>query len=219
MVTIDISLLRLNYDQLEVLLIQRKNDPFQNKWALPGGFVDIDEPLEVAAKRELLEETGLDNIPLCKIDIFGDPGRDPRGRTITILYLGVLPPGSSKPEKAGDDAADAKWFALDKLPELAFDHRRIVEVCYEKFRSNMLLKFWFLLFVENEFNINQIIYLLDSISELKLSVAKLRHILFNLPFARPANGKETFFKDISNTEILNLDDSELTRIWQNMLTN
>ena len=108
----------------EVLLIRRKNDPFSGSWALPGGFVDPDEKIPDAAMRELQEETGIAGIPLREFGTYGDPGRDPRGRVVCVVYWAVL---DQKPEAtAGDDAADCRWFDLDRLPDLAFDHARIL---------------------------------------------------------------------------------------------
>lgn len=125
-VTVDIILFRMDENTPEVLLIQRANDPFKGSWALPGGFVDKDEPLEAAAARELREETRLDGILLTQMHAFGDPGRDPRGHTVSVTYVGYLPREAEA--KAGDDAADAAWFKLDKLPDTAFDHHGIIEM-------------------------------------------------------------------------------------------
>jgi len=130
-VTVDAVIFRKQNGQEEVLLIQRGNPPFENQWALPGGFVDMDEDLETAAMRELEEETGLKNIPLQQFYAFGAPGRDPRHRTISIAYRGVL--DKPQPLQAGDDAKKAKWFLLDHLPEVAFDHSEIIE----KARNNL----------------------------------------------------------------------------------
>ena len=111
--------------RLEVLLIQRGNEPFQGGWALPGGFVEIDEDLPDAAARELEEETGLRPAALEQVGAWGAPGRDPRGRTISVVYLTSVSRESSK-STAGDDAARAEWFPLSRLPELAFDHAEIL---------------------------------------------------------------------------------------------
>lgn len=109
----------------EVLLVQRKNEPFRGKWAVPGGFVDPDERLEAAARRELEEETGLKNVPLKLFAAYGEPGRDPRGRTVTFVYWARL---REKPEaKAADDAEDCRWFDLEHLPGLAFDHDQVLK--------------------------------------------------------------------------------------------
>jgi 8-oxo-dGTP diphosphatase len=108
-----------------VLLIRRKHEPFAGCWALPGGFVDMDEPLEAAARRELLEETGVRAARLVQLHTFGDPGRDPRGRTVSVVYLAHVDARRVAP-RAADDAAEVGWFALARLPKLAFDHRDIL---------------------------------------------------------------------------------------------
>jgi len=108
-----------------VLLIRRGRDPYAGKWAFPGGFVNAGETLADAARRELLEETGLTAPDLEQLHTAGDPGRDPRGWTVTVAFLGRVDRKKLKP-KAADDAAAAKWFPLDDLPELAFDHAMIL---------------------------------------------------------------------------------------------
>ena len=115
-----------------VLLIQRKFGPDQGKWALPGGFVDMDEDLYTAALRELKEETTLENVMLEQMGTYGAVDRDPRGRTISIVYTGVI----EEPVAvvAQDDAALAKWFDLDSLPVLAFDHAHILADFKKKFQ-------------------------------------------------------------------------------------
>jgi len=125
-VTVDIIIFRLSDNNPEVLLIKRGNDPYKDRWALPGGFVDMDEPLETAAARELKEETGLADILLTQMHTFGNPGRDPRGHTVSVVYVGYLTDESTA--MAGDDAAEAEWFKTGELPDLAFDHNIVVEM-------------------------------------------------------------------------------------------
>lgn len=105
------------------------------KWALPGGFVEIDEDLPDGAKRELQEETGLKNIDLHQFKTYGTPGRDPRGHTISIVFHGKLMDNSIQ-INAGDDAADAAWFDLDDLPLLAFDHEKIIKEFIDQYLNN-----------------------------------------------------------------------------------
>jgi 8-oxo-dGTP diphosphatase len=125
-VTVDLVAFARAADGLKVLLIRRKHDPFVGSWALPGGFLEIDEPIAGAARRELKEETGLEVAgPISFLGVYGDPGRDPRGRTISMVYL-VLLPGSPPEAVGGDDAAEAAWLDPSGLTGLAFDHDRIL---------------------------------------------------------------------------------------------
>jgi 8-oxo-dGTP diphosphatase len=112
---------------LEILLIQRGNHPFAGHWALPGGFVDRGESPEEAARRELCEETGLSAGELTQVGAFGDPGRDPRGWVVSVAYV-VRLKTTSNVAVAGDDASKVRWWPANRLPPLAFDHARIVEM-------------------------------------------------------------------------------------------
>lgn len=131
-VTADIVVFRKKPPTIEIALIQRKNDPYAGKWALPGGFVETDEGIKKAAIRELQEETGLQQkeSALQFIYFFDDPDRDPRGRIISFAF--AVEVGIDAPIKGGDDAGDARWFALDDLPELAFDHQSILSRYFGK---------------------------------------------------------------------------------------
>lgn len=124
-VTVDTIIFALFEEETKVLLIKRKYPPFAGKWAIPGGFVELNEALPAAASRELEEETGLKNVVLKQFSTYGDPGRDPRGHTVTITYqtfLAEAPKGLS----GADDAEDAGWFSINSLPELAFDHDKVL---------------------------------------------------------------------------------------------
>jgi 8-oxo-dGTP diphosphatase len=137
-VTVDVVLLAMRAGDLAVLLIRRRHAPFEGTWALPGGFVDENESLEEAALRELAEETGVTGVSIEQLGAFGDPGRDPRGHTVSIAYLGFA--GAEAPAvTAGDDAAEATWHPLRALlgrrraaPELAFDHRSVLALARER---------------------------------------------------------------------------------------
>src|SRR5581483_12347374 len=109
-VTVDVVILSQD-PKPRVLLIRRKNEPFAGRWAIPGGFVDMDESLEAAAARELKEETGISARRLVQLHTFGDPGRDPRGRTISVVYLAQLDSANVQP-RAADDVADVGWHSL-----------------------------------------------------------------------------------------------------------
>lgn len=120
-VTVDSVVFSQFADGWKVLLIRRRNSPFQDHWALPGGFVEMHEKLVESAQRELEEETGLTNIHLEQFRAYGDPGRDPRGRTVGVIFYGFTNPEKSQ-ATGGDDAAEARWFRIGETPLLAFDH-------------------------------------------------------------------------------------------------
>ncbi|MEA3443436.1 MAG: NUDIX hydrolase [Bacteroidota bacterium] len=134
--TVDAVVFRKNESGWEVLLIERGNQPFKGMWALPGGFVDMDEDLKTAAKRELKEETGLRNVELRQLYTFGAIDRDPRHRTVSVVYWGIAEKTSSMVE-GGDDAKQARWFPVENAPGLAFDHHEILKMAIAKLASQM----------------------------------------------------------------------------------
>ena len=121
---------------LKVLLIQRANPPFQHQWAIPGGFIEMEETLETAALRELQEETGVKDVFIEQLFTFGHPKRDPRDRVITVAYYALVNL-EDHPVKAADDAKEVKWFDIKTLPELAFDHQKILKVAIERLRAKV----------------------------------------------------------------------------------
>lgn len=132
-VTVDIILFHRDGERVEVLLIKRARDPFKGAWAFPGGFVDENESLEHAAARELKEETGLEGITLEQLSAFGEPGRDPRGHTVSIAFVALL---DSRIEAAGaDDADEARWHSALRPPRLAFDHKKILRQALDRIFS------------------------------------------------------------------------------------
>ncbi len=124
-VTVDIVLFMDTSPYPQVLLIRRKNPPFKDLWALPGGFLEMDESLQESALRELHEETGISDVVLTQIGAYGEPDRDPRGRVITIAYMGIVQ-SDQQEAVAGSDAAEVSWFSTADLPMLAFDHKDII---------------------------------------------------------------------------------------------
>jgi 8-oxo-dGTP diphosphatase len=126
-VTVDAIVFWLQEQDLQVLLIKRKNDPFKGCWSFPGGFLDMEETPEAAAVRELEEETGLKVKDVVQIGAFGAPDRDPRHRTISIAFLSVLTEAPAE-VKGADDASEACWFSLHDMPlRLAFDHKEMLQ--------------------------------------------------------------------------------------------
>ena len=122
-VTTDCVLLSPDGGQMQVLLVERGHEPYKGCWALPGGFINIDEDAPAACRRELKEETGIAAGQLMQLGAYTKPDRDPRGRVISIVFLAYV--DKRVEPKAGDDASKARWFKLTELPELAFDHAQI----------------------------------------------------------------------------------------------
>src|ERR1043166_9681384 len=119
-----------------VMLIERDLKPFAGMWAIPGGFVRTGETLEGAAARELREETGIEDVFLEQLYTFGDPGRDPRGWVVSVAYYALVSP-EKHPARAATDARQARWFPVDRLPPLAFDHARILKAALAMVRGKL----------------------------------------------------------------------------------
>lgn len=137
-VTVDSLIFSVDPDKgLEILLIERANDPFKGSWAIPGGFVDMNEDLIPAAKRELQEETGMLIENLYEAGVFAKPNRDPRGRVITIAFW-ELTDKNKHTLKAADDAKRYEWKSVNKLPDLAFDHLEIINKTLPKFKAQLI---------------------------------------------------------------------------------
>ncbi len=133
-VTVDAILFSKKNDELEILLIQRKNPPFQYYWAFPGGFVNEDENLKEAVLRELKEETSIENIDLKQLKTFGKVKRDPRGRTISVVYFSFVEKEKISP-KANDDAMNLKWVPVKNIKKLAFDHKEILNFALKNLKK------------------------------------------------------------------------------------
>ena len=135
-VTVDCVVFGIADIGLSLLLIERKRAPHAGMWAIPGGFVEMEEPLDTAARRELEEETGLADVEVEQLHTFGDVDRDPRGRVISVAYWALVPVASSRVQ-AGDDARQVRWFPIEALPPLAFDHAEIVSLAAERLQARL----------------------------------------------------------------------------------
>ncbi|WP_417376630.1 NUDIX hydrolase [Gimesia maris] len=134
--TVDCVVFGLDEADLQVLLIQRDLPPFEGDWALPGGFVRLEESLEEAARRELQEETGIENVFLEQLYTIGTVDRDPRERVVTVAYYALVNLSDHRIQ-AATDARNAAWFAVDDVPALAFDHPEILEMAHERLRGKV----------------------------------------------------------------------------------
>jgi len=181
-VTADIVIFTIQNYELKILLVKRKIDPFKNTWALPGGFVRINESLEDAAKRELKEETGVTDVYLEQLFSFGEPKRDPRGRVITIAYMALVNSENIK-LKATTDVLDAQWFLVKKTPQLAFDHKKILDYSLKRLKWKFEYTTVSFSLLSKKFTISQI--------------QKIYEIVFNKKF-----DKRNFAKKIISLNIL-----------------
>ena len=136
-VAVDVVIFTLREEDLQVLLVRRRNAPFAGHWAIPGGFVNIDESLESAALRELEEETSVRDVYIEQLYTFGKPDRDPRTRVISVAYFALVPAEALPPIRAGDDAADARWWSVYRLPAVAFDHAEILDYALTRVRYKL----------------------------------------------------------------------------------
>lgn len=135
-VTVDLVIFTIADDDLKVLLIRRGIEPYLSRWALPGGFVGIEESLEKAAARELKEEVGVTNVYLEQLYTFGEPKRDPRGRVISVAYFALIDAERQR-IVAASDAADAQWHSVFNSPKLAFDHKKILDYAVWRLRNKI----------------------------------------------------------------------------------
>jgi 8-oxo-dGTP diphosphatase len=173
-VTVDCIIFGLDAsNKLKVLLIQRANDPYKDYWALPGGFVVMDEDLEAAALRELEEETGVKNVFIEQLFTFGTPNRDPRGRVITVAYYALINL-TEHPVKAASDARNVKWFEIDQLPQLAFDHQVIFETAINRLRAKVRYQPIGFELLPDEFTLPQLQRLYETILGMELNKRNFR---------------------------------------------
>ena len=179
-VTVDIVLFTFTEGELRVLLIQRKKAPFAGYWALPGGFVNENEPLEAAAARELEEEAGVRGIYLEQLYTFGDPGRDPRGWVISVAYFGIISADQARDVRAGDDAGDAGWFNVYDLPPLAFDHERIIRYALQRLRYKLEYTALGFLLLPESFTLSQLQTVYEIVLREKLDKRNFRKKILSM---------------------------------------
>jgi 8-oxo-dGTP diphosphatase len=187
-VTVDACLFTIQEEQLKVLLIRRALEPFQGDWALPGGFVHIDENLETAVKRELEEETGLSGFYFEQLETFGQVDRDPRERVISVAYF-ALAPADGVVLKANTDASDAAWFAIDDLPALAFDHAGIVGKAVKRIRAKVEYSTVAFEFMPAQFTISDVLQVFECVQGRPIDKRNFRKWVLGLNLIRPTGEK------------------------------
>lgn len=188
--TVDCVVFGFDEGDLKVLLIQRALEPFKNHWALPGGFVHIDEPLDAAALRELREETGLTNVYLEQLYTFGAVNRDPRGRTVSVAYYALVAL-AGRNLAASTDATNAAWFCASELPSLAFDHDAIVERAVQRLRGKVRYEPIGFELLSKKFTLTQLQHLYETILERVLDKRNFRKKILGMDVLKETDEIET----------------------------
>jgi 8-oxo-dGTP diphosphatase len=187
-VTVDIVIFTIQENDLKVLLVKRRNPPFRNKWAIPGGFVEYDEPLEEAAKRELEEETGVKDVYIEQLYTFGAPGRDPRERVITIAYFALIS-SDNLTVKAESDASDVGWHSIYDQPELAFDHEVILKYALKRLRNKIMFTNVAFQLLPETFTLTELQNVYEIVLGIKLDKRNFRKKILSMNLLEETNDK------------------------------
>ena len=192
--TVDVVVFALDEDNLQVMLIQRNLPPFEGRWALPGGFVRVDETLDDAARRELAEETGLRNIYLEQLYTFGAVDRDPRERVVTVAYYALVNLAGHD-VRASSDARNAAWFPVDDLPQLAFDHHEILDTAHARLRGKVRYQPVGFELLPDRFTLRQLQHLYEVILDRELDKRNFRKKILAMEIVKETNEIE---KDVAH---------------------
>ncbi len=171
--TVDCVVFGVDDEDLKVLLVRRDGEPFAGRWALPGGFVNEDEDLADAARRELQEETGLEKVFLEQLYTFGAPGRDPRGRVVSVAYYALVKLADHR-VRAATDAREASWFAVWDTPALAFDHERILQTALQRLKGKVRYQPLGFELLPEKFTLTQLQRLYETVLERELDKRNFR---------------------------------------------
>jgi len=171
--TVDCVVFGFDEGELKVLLIQRALEPFKGKWALPGGFVRVDETLDEAARRELEEEAGLKDVFLEQLYTFGDVNRDPRERVVSVAYYALVKL-TAHDTRAATDAAGARWFPVSKVPKLAFDHADILATALARLKGKVQYQPIGFELLPPKFTLSQLQHLYEAVLETELDKRNFR---------------------------------------------
>lgn len=184
-VAVDIVIFTIQSGVLKVLLVKRKIKPFVGQFAIPGGFIHDDENLDEAALRELREETGVTDVYLEQLYSFGEPDRDPRGRVISISYFALI--SADRTLKAGSDAAEASWWPVNELPQMGFDHAKILDYALERLRNKLEYTTVGFQLLPEKFTLVQLQEVYETILGKKLDKRNFRRKMAMLRILKPLN--------------------------------
>ncbi|MCB1785396.1 MAG: NUDIX hydrolase [Gammaproteobacteria bacterium] len=179
-VTTDVVVFTIREGCLSILLVKRANPPYQGCWALPGGFLDVDEDLDNCAARELQEETGIGGLYLEQLYTFGKTGRDPRERVISVTYYALVPLDAIATPRAASDAAAVGWHAFDALPQLAFDHAEIIAMAHRRLVAKLDYSTIALQFMPESFTLGELQCVYESLLSQPLDKRNFRKRILSL---------------------------------------
>lgn len=210
-VATDVVILTVLDGALKVLLIKRGMDPFKGRWALPGGFVKIDESVDTCAVRELEEEAGIKDVYLEQLYTFGRVDRDPRERVISVAYYALIP-GEDVELKAGTDAAEAEWFDVDDLPDLSFDHAEILNMARQRLAAKMDYSTVGLKLMPDEFTLSYLQDVYEKATDKPRDKRNFRKWIFSLDvieatgkkFSKGPHRPAMLYRVINPTEVRNI---------------
>ena len=188
-ITVDCVVFGLDDQELKVLLIERDLEPFKGQWALPGGFVREGEPLEETARRELKEETGVDEVYLEQLYTFGAVDRDPRGRVVTVAYYALVNLQDYS-INATTDAKSAAWFAIDDLPHLPFDHQEIFEMALKRLKAKVRYEPIGFELLPERFTLTQLQRLYEKVLEMPIDKRNFRKKILSMELLKDLNEVE-----------------------------
>jgi ADP-ribose pyrophosphatase YjhB (NUDIX family) len=188
--TVDVVVFALDAEELRVMLIERDLKPFAGRWALPGGFVRVDETIDAAARRELQEESGLKDIFLEQLYTFGDLDRDPRERVVTVAYYALVNLAGHEVH-ASTDARSAAWFPVNDLPDLAFDHQRILDAAHDRVRAKVQYQPIGFELLPEKFTLSQLQHLYEVILDRELDKRNFRKKVLSMEIVKETNEIET----------------------------
>jgi len=214
-VTTDCVIFSFDGHKLKVLLVQRGLEPYKGQWAFPGGFLKMDETVEQGALRELKEETGLEPSRVEQLGCFSDPNRDPRERVLTIAFFALVRPSEVK---GGDDAADARWFALDELPPLAFDHSDILKLAQERLKQAIHFEPIGFELMDEEFKMPDLQRLYEAILGTKFDRRNFQKKILSLGILEDADEADILLGDAAPMNFcmeMNLGDADVKAVTNN----
>jgi len=208
--TVDCVIFGFDDGDLKVLLIERDLAPFKGKWALPGGFADVGETIDDAARRELAEETGLKDVFLEQLYTFGSLRRDPRERVVSVAYFALVPLGQHIP-RASSDARNSLWFGASDLPSLAFDHDEIVATAIQRLKGKVRYQPIGFELLPTKFTLSQLQHLYEAILERSLDKRNFRKKILGMDLLVETDDIE---QDVAHraARLYRFDEAKYTRL-------